>query len=569
MKHQRSQSAENVTQPSPKRAKDASRLAKPVKDAYGKSVPMGENNMLKHPTTTRAKEIDAHPPMQQLEELLEKTRKEPTKVRNVLHWFRSKDIREDDNRALHAAAEKAQEGSGHLITMYLFSPKDMEWHGTSPARTDFLLESLREVKEKLQAKNIPLAVLTVEERREKTERVMRFAEECGVSHVFANVEYEVDELRRDIKFAKLVREKGDMSFDAMHDQTVVRPGVIVTGSGGPMKVFTPYHKAWLAETKDDPSLLDLLPAPKGNDKTAAKDFSDQFASKIPDLPESKQYSSKEEQQRIRKLWPAGHDAGIKRVHDFLNKKVANYARDRSEAALDPSSRLSPYFSSGIISVREALAITKKWNKNQHFDKGDVGVAAWVREIVFREFYRQITAITPHTTMNLPQNLKFDNVKWEDDEEGWKKWYEGKTGVPFVDAGMRQLNSEAYMHNRLRMNTSSYLSGNLLIDYRRGERYFAEHLIDWDLSNNTQGWEPSYTIFNPVVQAEKHDPNGDFIRKWVPELKNVKGKAVFAPHERLSKAEFEKLGYPAPHVEFSESAQRAKERYKRDLASADP
>jgi deoxyribodipyrimidine photo-lyase len=219
-------------------------------------------------------------------------------------------------------------------------------------------------------------------------------------------------------------------------------------------------------------------------------------------------------------------------------------------------------------VREVLAITKKFNGGKHFDKGDVGVAAWVREIVFREFYRQVTVITPHTSMNLPQNMKFDNVEWEDDEEGWKKWYEGKTGVPFVDAGMRQLNSEAYMHNRARMNTSSYLTGNLLIDYRRGERYFAEHLIDWDLSNNTQGWEPSYTIFNPVVQAEKHDPDGDYIRKWVPELKDVKGKAIFSPHDRLSAAEFKKLNYPAPHVDFGDSSQRAKERYKKGIATSE-
>jgi deoxyribodipyrimidine photo-lyase len=560
MKHERSQSTENVAkQPSPKR----------VKDANGKSIHQGKDDMLKHPTTQRAKEIDAHTPMQQLEELLEKTRKDQKSTRNVLHWFRSKDIREDDNRGLHAAAEKAKEGSGHLITMYLFSPKDMEWHGTSAARSDFIFESLRKLKSSLQEKNIPLAILTAEERGQKTDKVMQFVKDHDVSDIYANIEYEVDELRRDIKVAKHVQEQKDLSFDALHDQTVVRPGVMVTGSGGPMKVFTPYHKAWLVKTKGDPSLLDLVPAPKGNDKDALKQFKDLFDSEIPSLPESKQFESKEDEQRIRKLWPAGHDAGIKRVHEFLDKKIRNYARDRSMPALDPSSRLSPYFSSGIISVREALAITKKFNDNKHFDQGDAGVASWVREIVFREFYRQITVITPHTTMNLPQNLKFDSVQWEDDEEGWKKWCEGKTGVPFVDAGMRQLNTEAYMHNRLRMNTSSYLSGNMLIDYRRGERYFAEHLIDWDMSNNTQGWEPSYTIFNPVAQSEKCDSNGDFIRKWVPELKDVKGKAIFAPHERLSKAEFEKLDYPAPHVDYRESAQRAKERYKRDLASADP
>lgn len=558
MKHERSQSTEDVKQPSPKR----------VKDEDGKSVHQGKNDMLKHPTIKRAKEIDAHTPMQQLDELLEKTRKEPKSTRNVLHWFRSKDIREEDNRGLHAAAEKAKEGSGSLITMYLFSPKDMEWHGTSAPRTDFILDSLGKLKASLQKKNIPLAVVTAEERAQKVDKVLQFVKDHDISHIYANLEYEVDELRRDIKLAKKVQDEKDLSFDALHDQTVVTPGTIVTGSGGPMKVFTPYHKAWLAETKDDPSLLDLVPAPTGNDKSAAKEFSDLFESKIPALPESKQYSSKEEQQRIRKLWPAGHDAGIKRLHDFLDKKVSDYADNRSAPALDPSSRLSPYLSSGIVSVREVLAITKKFNDNKHFDKGDVGVAAWVREIVFREFYRQVTVITPHTSMNLPQNMKFDNVEWEDDEEGWKKWYEGKTGVPFVDAGMRQLNSEAYMHNRARMNTSSYLTGNLLIDYRRGERYFAEHLIDWDLSNNTQGWEPSYTIFNPVVQAEKHDPDGDYIRKWVPELKDVQGKAIFAPHERLSAEEFKKLDYPAPHVDFGESSQRAKERYKKGIATSE-
>lgn len=119
-----------------------------------------------------------------------------------------------------------------------------------------------------------------------------------------------------------------------------------------------------------------------------------------------------------------------------------------------------------------------------------------------------------------------------------------------------------------MNTASYLTANLLIDYRRGERYFATHLIDWDLSNNTQGWEPSYTVFNPISQAEKCDKNGDYIRKWVPELKDLKGKDIFDPYGRLSKDEFKKLGYPEPHVDFSESKQRAVQRFKKDLAEAD-
>lgn len=525
-------------------------------------------NALKHPSTKRAKQIDADTPFDQLEDILEQTRKD-VKPRNVLHWFRSKDIRQEDNKGLHAASQKAKEGSGSLLTMYLFSPKDMEWHGTSPARSDFILESLRIVKEQLQEKNIPLAIVTAEERGNKTDKVMEFVKENDVSHIYADMEYEVDELRRDIDLAKKVQKEKDLALDILHDQTVVVPGALTTGSGGPHKVFTPYHKAWLAETKKDPSLLDTVPPPESNDKPTAKHFQNLFSSKIPNLPESKTYTTPSEQTRMRKLWPPGNEAGMARLSHFLTKKVHTYSAHRSEPASDSTSRLSPYFSAGIISVRAVLASTKQYNKNAHFDAGDIGVDSWVREIVFREFYRQVLAITPHTSMNLPQNLKFDFVDWEDDEEGWRKWCEGRTGVPFVDAGMRQLNYEGYMHNRLRMNVSSYLRANLLIDYRKGERYFAEHLIDWDLSNNTQGWEPSYTVFNPVSQGEKCDKQGEYIRKWVPELKGLRGKEIFAPHERLGKGEFENLGYPYPHVDYAESSQRAKARYKRDLADADP
>jgi deoxyribodipyrimidine photo-lyase len=126
-----------------------------------------------------------------------------------------------------------------------------------------------------------------------------------------------------------------------------------------------------------------------------------------------------------------------------------------------------------------------------------------------------------------------------------------------------------MHNRLRMNVSSYLYCNLLIDYRRGERYFLETLIDGDMANNTQGWEPSYTVFNPTSQAERNDPDGDYIRKWVPELKDVKGKAIFAPFERLSKQEFENLGYPKSYVDWKETKARVLDRFKSDMKDVDP
>lgn len=439
-----------------------------------------QEDVLRHPSTKVAKQIDEHQPMKQLEGLL-KEQKSSHVPRNVLHWFRSKDIRMEDNKALEAASKLVQDGKGSLITCYLISFEDMEWHGTSPARSDFILESVRTLKDQLEAKNIPLAILVAEERSEKTDKLLNFVKKHDISHVFANFEYEVDELRRDIKITKRIRNEVDIAIELFHDQTIVVPGALKTGGGGPHKVFTPYHRDWLAEVRKHPELLECNRPIKENAKSATGKFEALFHTSIPDLPENKKHASDEERKRHRKLWPAGHEAGLRRLKEFLQKKVITYARDRSEPAKDPSSRLSPYFASGVISVREAVSAAKKANGgNDCDDSGDPGIASWVREIVFREFYRHTMVNTPHGGMNLPQNLKFDFVEWEDDEEGWKKWCEGKTGVPFVDAGMRQLNYEAYMHNRLRMNVSSYLSANLLIDYRRGERYFAEHLIDWDL-----------------------------------------------------------------------------------------
>lgn len=526
-----------------------------------------QENVLRHPSVQRAKEIDAHPPMTELDELVKK-QKTDQPVRNVLHWFRSKDLRIEDNKGLHAASQKAKEGKGVLITAYLWSPRDLEWHGTSPARSDFILENLRIMQKQLKERNIPMVILPAPDRRDKSVVFMDFVKKNDISHIYGNLEYEVDELRRDINVVKLAQKEQGLSFHVLHDQTVVAPGTMTNKGGGLHKVFTPYHGAWLDLIGKKPELLDLVDAPAANDETAITNYKHLFDSPIPELPPNKQFASSEERDRIRSLFPPGHTAGIDRLNKFLTTKVFNYARDRSFPGKDPSSRLSAYFSAGVISPREAVAAAKKANKGKPFGAaGDAGIASWVREIVFREYYRQITVIVPHNAMNLPHNLKFHFVKFEEDYEAEKKWYEGKTGVPFVDAGMRQLNTEAYMHNRARMNVSSYLRMNLLIDYRKGERYFAEHLIDWDMSNNTEGWEPSFTVFNPVVQAEKCDHDGDYIRQWVPELRNVKGKAIFAPWERLSKAEFDKLGYPRPHVDFRESKERALARYKQGMADA--
>lgn len=539
---------------------------------------------LSRPSTKRAKQIDSDMPYNHLREALD-AQEDREEVSRVLHWFRGRDLRIHDNIALHHASELAQRSKKPLLCLYIYCPAEESWHGTSPARTDFMLEALALMQKELKALHIPLVFLVADKRKDYVPEVEKFIRDNRVSHVFANYEYEIDELRRDIK---LVKDMGrEIKISLYHDQTVVEPGTMLTAAGTPMKVFTPYHRAWTAKVKKHPELLSTVPPPTKNGSERSKEIRDLFDSPVPKPSQDKEFATDEERERIRGLWPAGHQEGMKRMDSFL-AQIDRYAATRSNPAKNSTSRMSAYFSSGMVSVREALSKVQKHNRgSSDFTEGrsSKGVYGWVREIVFRELYRQTTLTTPHTAMNLPQNLKFEFVKWEEDEEGWEKWYQGRTGEPFIDAGMRQLHAEAYMHNRLRMNVSSYLYCNLLIDYRRGERYFAETLIDWDMSNNTQGWEPSYTVFNPVSQAEKNDPDGEYIRKcmyaehisWgytdiligVPELRSVKGKAIFAPYARLSAAEFKKLGYSKPHVDWKKTKTRAIERFKRDMKDVEP
>lgn len=533
------------------------------------------NSEFRQPSTKRAKEIDAHTPYDQLRPLLA-SQQLSQETRKVLHWFRSKDLRIHDNRALNAASTWAKEHDVPLLCAYLNCPAEFRNHGTSPARTDFIFENLRLMKSELRDLDIPLVFIEANERADLVPNIVNFVRENDISHVFANYEYEVDELRRDIKIMREADNGHSISrgfyVSLHHDQTVIEPGTMLTGNGKPMKIFTPYHKAWLAQVKANPCLLDTVPPPSRNSSKAKKALRAFFDSQVPAPPREKQFSSEEERLQIRGLWPAGHHAAMQRLKVFLTDKLADYAATRSNPAKDSTSRLSAYLSAGVISVREVLTEVREHNLGSSdfsSQRADLGLSGWVRELVFRELYRQTTLTTPHTAMNLPQNLKFAFVQWEDDEEGYDRWEKGTLGVPFVDAGMRQIKAEAYMHNRLRMNVSSYLYCNLLLDYRRGERYFAETLIDWDLNNNTQGWEPGYTVFNPVSQAEKNDPEGEYIRKWIPELRNVKGKAVFDPFNRMEREEFDKLGYPEPYVNWHETKQRALERFKSNMKDVEP
>lgn len=519
---------------------------------------------LKHPTVERARKIDEDLPYERLRLKLNQAHKTDF-VRNVLHWFRTKDMRAEDNKGLASAAKllKEKNSTGKLLTLFVVCPAELDFHGVGSARRMFMVDNYKLLAKQLHDLGIPLIPVVSDSKKRIAEKVAQFAEQNDVSHVYANYEYEHDEIFRDIDAATMLTEK-KINFTLFHDQTIVEPGLVTNAQGEPRKVFTSYWNSWISTIAKSPGkyYLNLEPVPEKQAVDSQKDLLSQF--EAVDLDDVLGFNrSDKDLQRIAKLWPTGHNAAKARLYDFLTKKVNKYGELRSNPADDCVSRMSAYFALGIISVREALVMARKEaNSDRNFGTSSSGVDSWVREIAFREFYRHMVAtVMPHVVMNMPTSHKLANVQYEEDQEAWDRWCAGNTGVPFVDAGMRQLLAEGYMHNRLRMNVASYLRMNLLIDYRLGLRFFANKLVDWDCCNNLFGWDPNYTVFNPVAQAERLDPNGDYIRKWVPELKDVSAKAIFAPSERLSSSEFKKLNYPSPMIDQQTAKQRSMERYK--------
>lgn len=254
-----------------------------------------------------------------------------------------------------------------------------------------------------------------------------------------------------------------------------------------------------------------------------------------------------------------------------DSRLGRYAEGRNLLNENGTSCISPYLAAGLVSARECLRRTKALTNNRLTVGRDSGAAMWNTEISFRDFYGHVLAAWPKVCMGHAFITKYEDVVWETDAATLDAWKQGKTGYPIVDAAQRQCIQQGYIHNRGRMISAMFLTKHLLHDWREGERHFSLNFIDQDFASNNGGWQwsastgtdpqPYFRIFSPLSQSEKSDPQGDYIRHFVPELKNVKGNAIHDPFHRLSKAEFEKLGYPKPIVEHAEARQRALRRYK--------
>lgn len=332
-------------------------------------------------------------------ELLEAAQKDTKEAREnipvkdaVVHWYKC-DLRTRDNKSLHLAYEKAKSKGVPLICMYIVSPQDFQAHITSPARVDFILRNLAILKEDLAGLDIPLHVETIEKRKTVPDQIIEWCEKWGASHIYANVEYEVDELRREAMMTRKCLEKG-ISLTVVPDTCVVAPGEFSNQQGRQYAVYTPWFRAWVAYLHQHPHQLDPYERPGQNPNSAREKFKEIFEGKIPEAPENKKLSD-EEKKRFHSMWPAGEQEAHARLEMFIDQKIGKYKDARNFPAANGTACTSVHFASGTLAARTAIRCARDANSTKQLDKGNLNIVSWISEVAWRDFYKHVLAHWPY------------------------------------------------------------------------------------------------------------------------------------------------------------------------------
>ena len=440
----------------------------------------------------------------------------------MLLWFRN-DIRTHDNPALAYFLEQKQ-ASETAKAIFFVSEKQWLVHDWSAIKIDFIKRHVNALAEKLLALNIVLEVVHCDDFSGQIAYLKSYCHQHNVREVVANKEIEFNENQRD----KSCLEQG-VPLRMFESDVIVKKGQVLNKSAEMYKVFTPYKRAWLTYVKQYGFTYLGKPRPL-TEKELNVDNS-------PKLLKPLTCSGASD------AWPLAAEVEQHVIPQFYQDKVASYGEKRDFPAIKATSGLSPYLAIGAISPRYLLQLYI-----QRFP--DILVASdspeftWLNELIWREFYRNLVFHRQDLSKHKCFNPKYHHVKWPNSPELFQAWCQGKTGYPLVDAAMRQLNQTGWMHNRLRMVVASFLTKHLLIDWRWGEKYFMQQLIDGDLAANNGGWQwaastgcdaqPYFRVFNPIRQSERFDPKGEFIRKYLPELVELPDKEIHFPHVYLAK-----------------------------------
>jgi deoxyribodipyrimidine photo-lyase len=470
-------------------------------------------------------------------------------------WFR-RDFRLNDNTALHHAAREAADGA--VIPVFILDDAILRHPETGAAIVQFMLGCLATLRDNLAAQGVDLLVL----HGRPVEQLAALVKQTGSNAVYFNKDYDPRALERDDEVRRVLGGRG-VDVRAFKDQVIFEERELLAGSTGEAyTVYTPYAKAWrkrLAETIDVSKGPATWPAPKLKPWQNSLRPIDELRP-VP-LPSPGELGFTEGPEKM--AVEPGEDVARDMLKAWCTKPIRDYPNTRNTPALpNGTSRLSPHLRHGTLSPRQCLrAATYVATRNPAFG---AGVEKWVSELIWREFYQQILFNFPHV-IDEPFKRKLATIPWENDAALFEAWCAGRTGFPIVDAAMRQLNQTGWMHNRLRMIVAMFLTKDLRIDYRKGERYFMQRLIDCETAQNNGGWQwsastgtdaqPYFRIFNPASQSEKCDPDGSFIRTFVPELARVPGELIHAPHE-MTPLQQETFGcrigtdYPAPIVDHA-------------------
>lgn len=419
-----------------------------------------------------------------------------------LVWFR-RDLRIQDNPALYHACKNAPDG---VIALFLMTPREWKQHHVSACQVEFIRQCLVSLRDDLAKLNIPLLAESTSNSVKTLSTVIKAHK---VSSVYANREYEVDEHARDAAVVSM-SEKLNIKTHFFDDQLLL-PFSIRNKQNKPYQVFTPFKKTALQFLSNDANLLKHTPKPKKQKPLTIQ------ASNIPD--HAKGFTSKLKADN----WKPDEKAAHQQLCRFINNHLFDYKKERDFPALDTTSKLSVYLATGVLSIKQCFTAAIEANQGELFS-GNSGALTWMSELIWREFYRHILIDFPHVCKNQPFHAFGNKIRWLNNEKYFDAWCKGDTGIPIIDAAMQQLLQTGWMHNRCRMIVAMFLTKNCLIDWRWGEQFFMEHLIDGDFASNNGGWQwcastgndaaPYFRIFNPITQGERFDPDRVFIEKYL-------------------------------------------------------
>jgi len=488
----------------------------------------------------------------------------------AIHWFR-RDLRLAGNPALEWARE---EFDGRVVGIFCFDKKFLARSDFSANRFAFFIETLKSLKQELADAGGDLLFLDEGPDQAFSALVDKLkAASIPLPQCFTfNRDYEPYAVARDQRIEALLKKSG-IGSHTERDHLLVEPHEIIKESdpSKPFQVFTPFSKTWLkafvsGDVQDRVQfqrrgLTYLSARDRGNAKSLfSLTWKGLFGKAVPFTDSLESYERENRKRVTVDIPPAGSGAAYARCRQFKSK-IDEYANARDVPGVEGTSRFSIYFKNGSLTVPQVIAALdlKAYGK-----RAETGPAKFLNELIWREFYYYILAKFPNVERE-SFNPKYRKLKWGDNEKYFRAWTEGKTGYPIVDAGMRELNTTGWMHNRVRMIVASFLTKDLLVNWQWGERYFMEKLLDGDLAPNNGGWQwsastgcdpqPYFRIFNPYLQSKKFDPEGAYIRRFVPELAHLSARDIHEPpaHSRN--------GYPAPIVDHSEQRDKALELFR--------